>query len=183
MKKPAFFLDRDGVLTVEKGHISTFDQLEVFPYIKTCIEKIHNAGFWAIVITNQSAIARGILEESELIRMNDFLIQKMMIDSVYYCPHYFSTKIKVSKHNKVCRCRKPNIELVERAVRDYNIALDNSYLVGDRETDILTGINAGIKTILLESGFWDRNKELDVQPDYIFKDLQIAVESIIKSYS
>lgn len=180
MKKPAFFLDRDGVLTVEKGYISTLNEMEIYPYIKNCIQKIHDAGFLAIVITNQSAIARGILKESELIRMNDFLIQKTMVDAVYYCPHYFSTEMFISKYNKKCRCRKPGTELVEKAIYDYDIKVDASFFIGDRETDILTGKNAGTKTILLESGFWNINEKLEVQPDYIFKDLQTAIELVLK---
>ena len=73
MKKPAVFLDRDGVITTEKSYVLKLSELETFPYSKAAIDMIHEKGYWAIVITNQSAVGRGMLPEDELKRMNEFL--------------------------------------------------------------------------------------------------------------
>ena len=66
-KRPAVFLDRDGVLTIEKGYVRSVEEMELFPYAKECVEKIHEMGFYAIVITNQSGIARGLLDRKSVV--------------------------------------------------------------------------------------------------------------------
>ena len=96
--KPAVFLDRDGVLTEEKSYITVMENLKIFPYAADCIKRIHNKGYYAIVITNQSGIARGLLTEKELKEMNRYLILQTGVDAVYYCPHH---------PDAGCNCRKP----------------------------------------------------------------------------
>lgn len=177
--KPAVFLDRDGVLTVENSYVCSVEELEIFPYARECIQQIHKKGFYAIVITNQSGIARGMFTEDELHRMNRMLVQETGVDAVYYCPHHPQGIIE--KYKVICDCRKPKPGLLERACKDYQIDLDNSYMVGDRAGDILAGIKMGIKTVLLESGYGLERLEQDVKPDYCLADLRNFVE-LIKIY-
>lgn len=172
-KKPAVFLDRDGVLTVEAGYIASLDDLCLFPYSVECIRQIHQKGYYAIVITNQSGVARGLFSESSLQDMNQYLREMLGVDAVYYCPHH--PEGSVARYRKVCRCRKPETGLLEKACMDFEIDMDKSYMVGDRAGDILTGKRAGIKTILLESGYGMARLEESVMPDYIFPDLRSVV--------
>lgn len=169
MKQKAIFLDRDGVLTVEKGYVTSLEDLELFSYTKECIKKIHRADYLAIVITNQSAVGRHLMDEEELIRINKYLKKETKIDEIFYCPHYYNGK----KKDKIqCECRKPNNGLVLKAAKKYNIDLSKSFFVGDRASDIQTGINSGMKTVLLESGYGTKRLETKVKPDYIFRTLK-----------
>lgn len=167
--KPAVFLDRDGVITKEKSYIKSMEDLEIFPYAKKCIEMIHGKGYYAIVVTNQSAVARGLLEEKTLVQMNELLKQETEIDKVYYCPHH--VEAVVMKYRKKCQCRKPNIGMILEAKRDFDIDMSKSIIVGDRASDIETGKRAGVKTILVNSGYGLKNLEYPVQPDYTVDDL------------
>lgn len=92
------------------------------------------------------------------------------IDAVYYCPHHPDGKI--IKYRKNCNCRKPNIGMITQACHDYAIDIKNSYMVGDRASDILAGQRIGVRTILLESGYGTERLEMDVKPDYILSDLR-----------
>lgn len=173
MKKPAIFLDRDGVLTVEKSYVTKLEDLEIFSFAKEAVEKIHKAGYYAIVITNQSAVARGILEIEELEKMNQYLIEKTGVDVVFYCPHHPNGSVK--QYAISCDCRKPQSGMIKEACKKYEIDLKNSYFVGDRASDILTGQSVGIKTVLVESGYGIKRLEKKVVYDYIYDNvLQFA---------
>lgn len=168
-KKPAVFLDRDGVLSVEKGYVTKLGGLEVFPFAVSAVKNIHEAGFYAFVITNQSAVARGMLNVLELEKMNQYLIEKTGVDQVYYCPHYPGGVIK--GYSFCCGCRKPKTGMVQKACQEYGIDLGESYFVGDRESDIMTGKAAGIKTVLVETGYDTRHLKALGAADYIYKNV------------
>ncbi len=177
--KPAVFLDRDGVLVKEKGYAaSSADEMEIFPYAKECIDKIHEKGCLAIVITNQSGVARGLYTEDALKEMNELLIEKTGVDAVYYCPHHPDGKIE--GYRCECGCRKPRTGMIEAACADFNISIKESYMAGDRAGDIKAGQNAGLKTALLESGYGTAGLEEAVTPDYICSDLREFVRIIGK---
>lgn len=175
-KKPAVFLDRDGVLTEERSYITSVDDLHIFPYTEECIRQIHEKGYYAIVITNQSAIARGLMTEETLQEMNAFLMRQTGVDAVYYCPHH--PEAKVSQYRKICHCRKPGPGLFERTCQEFAIDMSRSWMVGDRASDILAGQRAGLRTVLLESGYGTAGLEQEVRPDYVFDDLRGVVEVI-----
>lgn len=165
--KPAVFLDRDGVLTEEKSYITVMEDFKIFPYAADCIKRIHNKGYYAIVITNQSGIARGLLTEKVLQEMNRYLILQTGVDAVYYCPHH---------PDAGCNCRKPQKGMFDMACRDFVIDMEHSYMVGDRAGDIIAGQNIGIRTILLESGYGTARLEKNVKPDFIFEDLTDVIK-------
>ena len=172
-KRPAVFLDRDGVLSEEKGYITSVEDLILFPYTMECIGQIHKKGYYAIVITNQSGVARGLFTESILLQMNDYLIQKTGVDAVYYCPHHPDGKVE--KYKRKCYCRKPGVGMFEDACERFSIEIQKSYMIGDRVSDIEAGKNFGVKTILLESGYGTEGLVGNIRPDYIFKDLRGAI--------
>lgn len=169
-RKPAVFLDRDGVLTEEKGYIDSVEKLCIFPYVEECIRQIHEKGYYAIVVTNQSGVARGFFTEEKLQEINQYLIRRTNVDAVYYCPHHPEGAIE--KYRMKCRCRKPETGMFLAACKEFDIDMEGSCMVGDRAGDMIAGQNAGIKTILLESGYGTANLEADVVPDYVFADLR-----------
>lgn len=168
--KPAVFLDRDGVLTKEKGYVVSPEDMEIFPYVRECIRQIREKGFLAIVVTNQGGIAKGLFTEKTLGEMNDRLIRQTGVDAVYYCPHH--PEGCVEGYAGECTCRKPSMGMLEAARKDFAVDMEMSWMVGDRASDILTGKNAGIRTILLESGYGTAGLEFEVEPDYVFCDLR-----------
>lgn len=178
-RKPAVFLDRDGVLTEEKGYICSLKELHIFPYARECIRQIREKGYYAIVITNQSGVARGLFTESCLIEMNDYLKRILDVDAVYYCPHYLEGKVK--QYAVACSCRKPGTGMIEKACKDFRIDMENSFLAGDRASDIIAGKRAGIRTVLLESGYGTAGLEEDVEPDYRLNDLRDIIRILEES--
>lgn len=176
-KRCAVFLDRDGVLTVEKGYLGSVGEMTIFSYAKQCVERIQAAGFLAVVVTNQSGVARGYLTESEVRQMNEKLVRETGVDAVYYCPHHPQAVLK--KYQLVCDCRKPGAGMFRRAERELHIEMAGSYMVGDRASDILAGETLGLTTVLLESGYGTERLEQEVSPDYILSDLKEFVNMIL----
>lgn len=173
-RRPAVFLDRDGVLTEETGYVDSVEKLRIFPYAAESIRKIHEKGYYAIVITNQSGIARSLFTEEKLQEMNRYLQQYTGVDAVFYCPHH--PEGVVEEYRIECNCRKPAIGMFQNACKRFDIDMTNSYMVGHRAGDIIAGQNAGIKTILLESGYGTARLEEDVMPDYVADDLKGVLE-------
>lgn len=182
-KQPAIFLDRDGVLNQEKSYITDIEQLHLFDYAKTCIEQLKKCGYLTIVISNQSAVGRNMMGEDALKHINQYMMKQLFLDAIYYCPHWYCENKQESKYNKICRCRKPNVGMIEKALTDFSIDLSHSYLVGDRKTDIETGKNINIKTVLVKSGYKEWKEALILSPDFVFKDLKEFVQYIIDNDS
>jgi len=150
MKRRAVFLDRDGVINQkpkEHDYVKSWDEFKFIPGIDTLIKDINVKGYLVVVITNQRGIARGIVKEKTVKRIHCKMIKELkekgaVIDAIYYCPHNIEDK---------CNCRKPKPGMILKAVKDLNIDLKNSILIGDDKSDIIAGKKAGCKTILLEN--------------------------------
>ena len=152
----------------------TLQDMEIYPFAKKCVDSLHAAGYLEIVITNQSGIARGYFSEAELLKMNDSLRREVDVDDVYYCPHYPGGIIE--KYSIVCNCRKPATGMIEQACREHAIDPGKSFLIGDRASDIEAGKNAGLKTILLRTGYGMQDEKKGLDPDYVCDDLREAVK-------
>lgn len=152
-KRPAVFLDRDGVLTKEEGYVLRVQDMHIFSYSKACVTRLHAAGYYVFVVSNQSAIARGLISLSELSNMNNRLIVETGVDNVYFCPHYPDKSINggVSEYLIDCECRKPKIGMIRRACEDFDIDMSRSWMIGDRWSDIEMGVTAGVRNILVRS--------------------------------
>ena len=158
MSNFAVFFDRDGTLNEDPGYLGDPDSLKLYPDIGKALSDLKkklNPKF--IVISNQSGIARGILTDEMVKSVNEKINTVLAengvaIDAFYYCPHHpdFSEK-------KDCSCRKPSPELVLKAAKDFNIDLSHSFLVGDSVSDIECGKNAGVKTILIKTGYGEES--------------------------
>lgn len=147
-QKKAVFLDRDGVINLERGdYIKRFEDFEILPHLVQGLELLRDAGFIFIVITNQGGIAKGLYDETELTKMHSYMeieMQKHSIQfhDVYYCPHH--------PDYGHCLCRKPNSLLVEKAISKHHINPENSIFIGDKPRDIACGEAVGVKGILIE---------------------------------
>lgn len=135
----AFFLDRDGTLIVDKGYLSDPGQIEFLPGAPRAVRAINEAGYLAIVISNQSGVARGMFDEDAVQRINLELDRRLReqganIDAFYYCPHLKDGS--VPKYAVACSCRKPATGLFRRAIRDFDLDPGRCYGCGDRDRDV-----------------------------------------------
>ena len=157
-KQKAIFLDRDGTINIYKGFINSADQIELIKNVPEAIKKINNSGYLAIVISNQPVIARGECSFEEV----DTMFKKIetllgyegaYLDDIYYCPHHphsgYEGEVKELKIK--CDCRKPNVGLINKAIKKYNIDLSQSYMVGDTNNDVQTAINSGMRSVRVKS--------------------------------
>lgn len=177
-KHPAVFLDRDGVLTIEKKTILHPSQVELCEGAAGCVRRLKDAGFIVVVITNQSGIARGLFTEDELISLHEKLKAETGADAIYYCPHHPNGS--VPEYSFVCECRKPKTGMIERACKELSIELKSSWIVGDRESDIITGMAVGLKTILVRCGYGEDELARGITADEIAEDLEDAVVRILE---
>lgn len=184
-KQKAIFLDRDGTIINYIPFLNKVSQVELLPLAADAIKKINKSEYLCIIITNQPIIARG---ESTIENLDDIhkrletLLgeQGAYIDKIYYCPHHpdkgFEGEVPELKIK--CNCRKPNIGMLEKASKEYNIDLSQSIIIGDSTLDIKTGENANIKSILVKTGQAGLDNKHDVSPTYIADNLFEAVEII-----
>lgn len=186
-KRKAIFLDRDGtILRQDSIHNVTLSKFKLYPFTAEAIKKINRVGFLAIVITNQPAIAKGIVSEAEVELIHRKLETELgkngaIVNGIYYCPHHpetgFRGEIKVLKIK--CSCRKPKTELVKKAVRDFNIDLEKSFFIGDSTTDAKCAENAGVKFIGVKTGYSLKDNKYKISKKLILKkDLLEAVNLI-----
>lgn len=175
----AIFLDRDGVINVERSYISTPEELQLYPFTSEAIREINKAGYLTIVITNQSAIAQGMLDITGLEVIHKKLRSELAkdgahVDAIYYCPHH-PTK-GIGEYKAICQCRKPNPGMLLKAAEEHAIDLSNSYFIGDSERDIIAGKKAGCQTIGVNTGYG--LKESKIKPDFQVANLLDAVKLI-----
>ena len=186
-RQRAIFLDRDGTMNVSKGFISNADDLELIPGTIEAIKAINKSGALAIVITNQPVIARGECSFEELHNIHNKLKTLLgekgaFVDDIFYCPHHpdkgFEGEVPELKFD--CDCRKPKTGMIDEAVDKYNIDLSKSYMVGDSTMDLELARNAGVKSVLVDTGFAGNDGKYDRICDIEAKDLLDAIEKIIK---
>jgi D-glycero-D-manno-heptose 1,7-bisphosphate phosphatase len=185
----AVFLDRDGTLVEERGYIDRLNLLDVFPWTADALRLLKRAGFMTVVITNQSAIARGIIDESFLSTVHREIDTRIgrgggVIDAYYYCPHLADAPLE--RYREACRCRKPGPGLIERACRDLQIDPARSVMIGDRWLDVACGKAAGTRAILVRTGHGAH--EADAPPggtsaDAILNNLMEAAGWILRNSS
>jgi len=170
-KRPAIFLDRDGTLIEEVNYLSRVEDLRLFSFSAEAIERLKDAGFLIIVVTNQSGIGRGIYSEADMHAIHEAIQNELngAIDAFYFCPHLPCDG---------CECRKPRLGMIEAAMRDLGVDRENSWMVGDKKIDVETGRAAELRTALVLTGYGTQHKVLlDDAPDIIGVDLgEVATE-------
>lgn len=153
MLNKVVFLDRDGTINHDTGYIGDPDKVELFPDAGIILAKLKNTyHFKLIVVSNQSGVARGLISTDQVEKINEEINKRLkkfnvQIDAFYYCPYH-----PEFNNEELCKCRKPDTGMIMQAVKDLEIDLAKSYLVGDSHVDILAAKNAGIKSILVKTG-------------------------------
>lgn len=136
----ALFLDRDGVINIDKNYVHKIEDFEPIEKNLNLIKQIlAKDDYLVFIITNQAGIARGYYTEEEFLDfqkfIENFLLQNgIKVEKTYYCPHH-PTDAKIKKYLKICKCRKPKAGMLIQAANDYNLDLKNSIFIGDSDTD------------------------------------------------
>lgn len=186
MKRRAVFIDRDGTLSEEVGYINHPSRFRLFPYAGAAIKHLNENGWLAVVTTNQAGVARGYFSEEMIATVHAAMTKDLendgaRLDAIYYCPHHPS--VGEPQYRVDCDCRKPKPGLISRAARELGIELSESWMVGDRYSDVELARNAGVKSAFVLSGYgrgeWEHQRLTWVhQPDLVAEDLLAAVRRI-----
>lgn len=177
MSSRAIFLDRDGTIAKDVHYCRRVEDFEILPTVPEAIKLLNDNGFKIIVITNQSGVARGYFTKEMLAQIHQKMKDELgkygaRVDAIYYCPHH---------PDENCECRKPKTALFRRAVKEHDIDLGNSYMIGDMKMDIDAGNAMGCKTILVTTGPAVpalNHQYPDTPPDYTAASLLEAVRWI-----
>lgn len=174
------FLDRDGTLIRDVGYLCRVAQLEILPGVSAALKVLRECGFKLVVITNQSAVARGRLSEAELGVIHAALLQQLaqngaVLDAIYYCPHHPTEGIGV--YRSACGCRKPNTGMVDVAIKQLKLNPAASYVVGDQRTDLELAKRIGATGVLIRGQAGQPSGD-EVSPDPVLKDLWQATQWI-----
>lgn len=184
---PAVFIDRDGTLSEEMGYVNHPKRLRLLPRSAEAVKLLNAAGLRAVVVTNQSGVARGYFSEEVLHAVNAELTAQLkaqgaFLDGLYVCPHHPTAG--TSPYRARCDCRKPKPGLLLRAAAELSLDLAASYMVGDKISDVAVGRRAGVTSILVLTGYglgeWEyRRPQWKCAPDHVAQDLMDAVRWIL----
>jgi D-glycero-D-manno-heptose 1,7-bisphosphate phosphatase len=166
MGRVGVFLDRDGTLVEEVGYVNHPDRLKLLPRAAEAVRLVNRAGLPAVLVTNQSGVARGYFPEKLVEELHGKLERLLAaegarLDAIYYCPHH--PDVGPPGLRLDCECRKPRVGMLERAARDLGIDLARSYMIGDTFRDVACAQTAGTLAIMVETGYG--RGELEYHPD------------------
>ncbi len=188
MMQKAIFLDRDGTINHDPGYIKDPSIVKILPGVAEGIKRLKDDfGFKMIVISNQAGVSKGLmtLEDVENVnrRVNELLMEEgAEIDAFYYCP--FHPEIDSQEKAK---CRKPSPFMIVQAAEDFEVDLSLSYMIGDKASDVEAGINAGVKTVLMESSSTAQEisalHNLGKKPNFTAANFLEACDFVIKDLS
>jgi histidinol-phosphate phosphatase family protein len=182
----AVFLDRDGTLVADKDCLRSAAGLELLPGVPEAIRELNHHGWRTVVVTNQPVIAKGWCDEAELRNIHNKLetllgSEHAYLDRIYHCPHHPEggfpgerPELKIQ-----CVCRKPGLGMIHQAAADLNLDLAQSWLIGDTTTDIQTAKNAGLRSVLLQTGAGGGDGKFPATPDFRTAGLREAVRLIL----
>jgi len=185
MPQNAVFLDRDGTLLEEAGYLDRLERLVFFPYSVDAVRLLNRAGFAVVIVTNQAGIARGIFKEAFVAEAHRHITERLAaggarIDAFYYCPHH--PEAVVEAYRQSCDCRKPQSGLFTRAASELDLALEGSFVVGDRWHDLEAGQRVGARGVLVRTGYGkteEASPKSHVTPSAIVDNVMDAVSWIL----
>lgn len=188
MKRPAFFMDRDGTVSEEVGYLNHPSRFRLFPYTAEAIKLLNHNGWLAIIVTNQAGVARGYFSEDIILQIHEQLGRDLenataKLDAIYYCAHHPS--VGEPPYRLDCDCRKPKTGLIEQAAADFEIDRERSWMVGDRYGDIELARNAGLHSAFVLSGYglgeWEYQRGAwKMQPEVVADTLLDAARLVIE---
>jgi len=185
--RPAVFMDRDGTLSHEVGYVNHLSRFRLYPWTVDAIRLVNQAGWLAVVVTNQAGVARGYFPESLIHEVHGRLQSSVAaggarLDGIFFCPHHPS--VGEPPYRQDCDCRKPRPGLLKRAEAELGADLARSWVVGDRHGDLELASRVGARGALVKTGYgrgelehhgagWKR------PPDLVAENLLEAVERIL----
>jgi D,D-heptose 1,7-bisphosphate phosphatase len=188
--RKAVLIDRDGTINKEVNHLKRIEEFQLLPNVGAAIRKLNRAGFLSVCVTNQPVIARGDLTFDSLKEIHNKMdyelgLQGAYLDHIYVCPHHNESGFdgEVTELKIDCECRKPKTGLIDKAVGEMYIDRGKSWFIGDTTTDIKAGFDAGLRTILVRTGYSGNDRKCQISPDFIFPDLDTAVDFVLFGYS
>jgi len=180
-------MDRDGTISEEVGYVNHIDRLRLLPRSARAIRLINDSHYAAAVVTNQSGVARAMFPESLVEEVHERLRailarEGARLDGIYYCPHH--PDHGEPPYQARCDCRKPGTGMIEQAVRELGLDLSPSYMIGDKMVDVRCARAAGMKGVLVRTGYGAGEIEYQrdrwsYEPSFIADDLLDAVERIL----
>jgi len=180
------FIDRDGTINKYKGLVYKEEDFILEDFSCEALKMINKSQYISIVVTNQPVVARGLCEIKDVENIHNKMKTLLgkegaYLDDVVFCPHHPDKGYPEENpaYKIKCSCRKPNIGMIEKCKDKFNIDLSASWFIGDTTMDIMTGKNAGLKTILVKTGEAGNDKKYNVKPDYISENLLEAVKLIL----
>jgi D-glycero-D-manno-heptose 1,7-bisphosphate phosphatase len=189
MKRHAVFMDRDGTISEEVGYVNHPSRYRVFPYSAEAVRLLNEAGWLAILVTNQAGVARGYFTEEVIGAVHTVLSQELekqgaRLDAIYYCAHH--PTVGEEPYRFDCNCRKPRPGLIERATKEFDIDPSQSWMIGDRYSDIELARNAQVRSGFVLSGYgrgeWEYQRAAwKHEPDMVAEDLLEAIKKIVMS--
>lgn len=187
MSTPAVFLDRDGTINYDPGYIKEPEKVIIMEGVSEGIRKLKRQfGFKIIVVSNQAGVSKGLMTLADVEAVNkkiyDILIEEgAEIDAFYYCPFH-----PENDPPEKTICRKPSPYMILKAAKELSIDLSKSFMIGDRSSDIESGINAGIKTILLKNDMFKDEISILInqgkKPNFVADNFNEACDYIYKSF-
>jgi len=188
MKRPAVFIDRDGTINEQMGYINHVSRFKILPRVPQAIRMLNRHGFLVLVVSNQSGVARGYYPMDLVETIHHLMVARIkekqgVIDGVFFCPHHPAGS--VPEFSRECNCRKPKTGLIEQACKSFEIDLRRSFVVGDMYTDIELAHRAGLKGVLVKTGYGLGEIEYILsrkaaKPAHIAEDLLDAVRWIMR---
>jgi D,D-heptose 1,7-bisphosphate phosphatase len=153
--KPAVFLDRDGVINVDRGHVHSTEEFEWIPGARDAVKLVNDSGRLAILVTNQAGIGRGLYTEGEFRAFTGWIADRLAevgahFDAVYHCPHHPTAG--QGEYLRECECRKPAPGMLLEAIRDWDVDVPASVMIGDKPKDMEAAAAAGVRGLLFERG-------------------------------
>lgn len=181
MKRWAVFLDRDGTLNEEVGYVDSLDKLRIIPVAYEAVRLLNAHQMLAVVVTNQSGVARGFFDEAFVHTVHAYMdalfrFHGARIDAFYFCPHHPEGR---EPYRMQCPCRKPEPGLLKRASEELDIDLTRSWMIGDMAKDVLAGQRAGAKGVIVKTGHPTGTDNMAATADYVARDVLEAVVHII----
>jgi len=155
MRRPAVFLDRDGVLNEDGGYVHRPEQVRWMPQAREAVKWLNDRGYLVFVVTNQAGVARGYYSESDVTELHRWMNRELgrigaHVDAFYYCPHH--PEAGEPPYRAACGCRKPAPGMIRRAMAEWDVDAANSFLIGDKPSDLQAAEAAGIAGRLYEGG-------------------------------
>jgi D-glycero-D-manno-heptose 1,7-bisphosphate phosphatase len=181
-KIKAVFVDRDGTINVEKGHVHKIEDFELIPGSVEALKLLTQHGIKIYIITNQAGIAKGYYTEADFYKLTDFMTDQfhkkgIKLEKVLYCPHHPEGIIPEYSIN--CNCRKPDIGLVNNILKQEGFQPSEVALIGDKNSDIEVGHKLGIRTYLVLTGY-GLEHQVNTKATYIKKNICEAVQHLLE---